>query len=48
MRSEETKRKVESLGINIVDIRNEAFARMIEQETVIWQKVASQVPATNP
>jgi tripartite-type tricarboxylate transporter receptor subunit TctC len=48
MRSEETKKKVESLGINIVDIRNEAFARMIEQETAIWQKVASQVPATNP
>lgn len=47
MRSEETKKKVESLGINIVDIRNEAFARMIEQETAIWQKVANQVPATN-
>ena len=47
MRSEETKKKVESLGINIGDIRNEAFARMIEQETAIWQKVANQVPATN-
>jgi tripartite-type tricarboxylate transporter receptor subunit TctC len=47
MRNEATKKKLESLGINIVDIRNEAFAQMIEQETAIWQKVANQAPATH-
>lgn len=37
------KKRVESLGINLVDIRDKDFAQMIEQETVIWQKVSKQV-----
>jgi tripartite-type tricarboxylate transporter receptor subunit TctC len=40
------KKKVESLGINLVDMRDKDFAQMIEQETVIWQKVAKQVSVT--
>lgn len=42
-----TKKKVESLGINLVDIRDKDFAQMIEQETVIWQKLTKQVVMTN-
>ena len=42
-----TKKKVESLGINVVDIRDKAFVQMIEQETAIWQAVAKSTMTTN-
>lgn len=47
MQDPNTKKRVESLGINLVDIRDKDFAQMIEQETVIWQMVAKQVAMTN-
>lgn len=46
MQDPNTKKRIESLGINLVDIREKDFAQMIEEETVIWQKVAKQVAVT--
>ncbi len=47
MQDPSTKKRIESLGIHLVDIRERDFAQMIEEETVIWQKVVKQVAVTN-
>ena len=39
----ENKKKIESLGINLIDMRSNEFIKMMEEETRIWEKVANRV-----